>query len=204
MFGTKMSTKQIDEQKLSSDIQMLHPRRKKPENLANVLLAGHRLDAVEHRRRKTRWKFVLNGAKPHAVLAAFDEGLLERQRAPDKRILKSDRGKIPKDENALRGMLHIERQRLYDHLSQDRLARLVVLRKLKLSRETDGLEAIHTAMEAGSLPKQIYVYDNVVRALKRSKLYSRRWGYLWMGFWKLPHTYWLSKAAIDLLGAATI
>src|SRR5687767_5703662 len=103
-----MSTIGIDRKKLTEDIRAKCPGPRKPENLADVLIAGDKLNARDYRTRKSRWRFVLNGAKPHSVKTAFEQGLLERKRAPRTRILKSDRGKLPADDSGILDRLRFE------------------------------------------------------------------------------------------------
>lgn len=197
-----MTTEAINRQKLSNDIHTRFPRRRKPQDEADALIAADTLGAISYGTRTTKFKLTLQGTTDNGVIAAYEDGLFERQKSSGKSRLRSDRGPVPKDDVGVLAMLNWERKHLYNHIMADRRVKKVVLDHLQLEPEK-VMEAIRAAMENGELPKQISTYDKVVRAIVAAKMFSRANGYLWMGFMKPPHEYWLSDLGKDLLRQAS-
>lgn len=190
----------ISRTKLVAEVKKQFPRSLKPENLADVIIAGYELNAYDSNTSKNKRAFILKGAKPNAVYSAYKKyGLLEVRKAPRIPLLFYNRGTAPK-KSEISKVLNFERKGLYVHLTVSATARNAVIRVLNLN--SSSVRAIKQVIEQGTLRDQIDLYDKVVTELDVKKLYNKNYNYVWLGFRFLPYRYWLSILARKLLARA--
>ena len=192
-----MAIVNISKSKLIVQLHQIFPKVRKPENLADVLLAGVELYATNSTSPRTRWHFVNKGVKPHAFSEAYTKyGLLDRKQAPRIRILRYMRGTAPRDDNAMKQSLDYERQGLYTHLTISSTAKSTVADALSV---TNSVSAIKNVMEKGSARQQVEVYDKIFSLLQMKGQYNKSYNYVMLGFRFLPDKYWLSSLAQRIL-----
>ena len=177
------------------------PRMQKLEDIADVLIIGQELGAIDEANRKKKWDFVRKGAKGTAVYRAYRPyRLLDKKQAKRRAFVMYMRGGNLKNDVDTRNALSKERRGLYAHLLVSATARTVVANVLGLP--TNSLFAIRRALESGTVQEQLIKYDKAVNQLILEKIYDKSYDYYWMGFRFLPDKYWLSKTALMLLSRA--
>jgi len=197
-----MAVVNISRTKLIAEVQKQFPRSLKPENLADVVIAGDELNAYDSSTSKNKRAFILKGAKPNSVYTAYEKyGLLDVRKAPRIPLLFYKRGPAPA-KSELSNVLNFERKGLYIHLTVSNAARNVVAKILNLNLVS--VRAIKQTIEHGTLREQVDFYDKVVTELDVKKLYNKNYNYVWLGFRFLPYRYWLSNLARKLLARAKV
>lgn len=192
-----MAIVNISKIKLIREIQKRFPKIRKPENYANVLLAGVELHATNSNNGKTRWQFINAGAKPSSFSGSYSKyGLLDRKEAPRVRILKYGRGTAPRNDSAMKQALEYERQGLFTHLTISATARKTVADALNVR---NSISAIRNMMETGAIRQQVEVYAKIFSLLQVKGQYNKNYNYVVLGFRFLPDKYWLSTLAQRIL-----
>jgi len=169
----------------------------KTDDIADVLIIGRTLNAINDVNRKKKWNFVLGGASSNAFYRAHRYNLLDKQKSKRIAFVMYMRGGRLKNKYETHNALQRERLNLLKHLAASSTAREVIANILSLP--TSNLSAIRNALEKGTVEKQLETYGKVVNHLILKKKYNKKYDYYWMGFRFLSDKYWLSKSALRIL-----
>ncbi|HJU14238.1 MAG TPA: hypothetical protein VJ792_07270 [Candidatus Nitrosotalea sp.] len=187
--------------RLAQELKREFPKMQKSEDIADVLLAGQDLGAVNDSNRKKKWEYVKKGAKGSTVYRAYKKyRLLEKRKSERRAFVMYMRGGSLKNDSDTRNALGRERRGLYAHLLASAAARTAVAESLSLP--TNNLGLIQRTLERGTIAEQRNTYGKVVNHLTLKNLYDKRYDYYWMGFRFIADRYWLSKLALKLLSKA--
>lgn len=189
--------------KLMNELQKQFPRMQILEDIADVLLAGKHLNAINEINKQTRWAFIRKGAKDNAFYTAYKKyHLLDKKEKEQKVYLEYKRpfAEHPKNNIEILKALELERRGLYAHLLANGSVKAAIVEVLSLP--TGNLELIRKTLERGSIYEQLTKYKNVFNLLASKNLYEKRYDYFLIGFRNVPHHYWLSKFALKILSDA--
>jgi hypothetical protein len=187
--------------RVMQELRKEFPRMKSVSGIADVLIAGQKLDAVDQAHQQTKYEFLKNGADEKAFYPAFKKyHLLDKKEKEVKAYFAYLRGGNLYTDREKHTALLRERRGLYAHLIVSSAARTLVANILSLS--TNNLELIRKSLESGDIQQQVNTYSKVVGIMGAKDLYDERYDYYWMGWRNKPHHYWLSKSALNLLSKA--
>lgn len=188
-------------QRLIHELKRIHPRMRKTDDIADVLIVGKKLNAINEINPKKKWNFVLNGINSNAFYRAYRYQLLDKQKSVRRAFVMSMRGIRPRNKHETRNALHQEKLGLFRHLAASITARNAVAYILSLP--TNNFSAIRRMLDQGTVEKQLGTYSKVVTHLTLKNLYNKRFDYYWMGFRFIADKYWLSKSALRLIAKVT-
>ena len=195
-----MSVINSSKTQLMLNLKKQFPRLQIVSDMADVLLAGQMLMAIDEFHKQKKWAFLRKGAKDNAFYSAYKKyGLLEKKEKERKVYFEYKRpNSIHLNSNqAILKALRIERIGLYKHMLIDPRVRNAIVTVLKLpSRD---LNIIKKALERDDVYKQLGTYGKIINFLISKKLYDVRYDYYLIGFRNVPHHYWLSELALKLL-----
>ena len=172
----------------------------KREDIADVLLIGRNLNAVNESNRTKKWKFVLKGVTSNAFYRAYKYNLLDKYQSIRIAFVMSMRGLRLKDRNDTREALKKERVGLLKHLEASSTARNSV--STFLSLPSSSLSLIKQELEKGTSQDQLVTYGKIVNHLTLEKKYNKNYDYYWMGFRFIADQYWLSTLGRRILSKA--
>lgn len=198
-----MSTINSPKGRLIAELKKEFPRMKKLEEISDVLLAGHELNAVDEAHKKKKWAFLRKGAQDSVFYSAYKNYQLLDKKEKERKVYfeyKRPMASRPKNDSEILKALQRERRGLYTHLTISAAVRKVVVETLSLPNT--NLNLIKRTLEAGDMHEQLRTYGKVVNALITKNLYSKYYDYYLIGFRNIPHNYWLSNLALDLLARA--
>lgn len=167
--------------------------------IADVLLVGESLNAINEAHKQKRWAWIRKGAKDNAFNNARRYGLIDKKETEVKAYFEYKRPNHPPVNTDIEKInaLKVERRGLYAHMLADPNVRDAIVRALSLP--TNGLNMIRNALENGELYHELTTYGKVFNFLISERLYDKRYDYYIIGFRNIPHHYWLSKLALRLL-----
>lgn len=186
--------------KLIRELKKVFPKMQKHDDIADVLLIGETLNAVNESSRTKKWKFILRGATSNAFYRAYNYNLLDKRKSVRRAFVMCMRGIRVKDRNDTRKALKKELTGLLKHLASNSTARNSVATYLSLS--SSSLSLIKQELEKGTPQDQLITYGKVVNHLILEKKYNKNYDYYWMGFRFIADQYWLSDIAHRILSKA--
>ena len=169
----------------------------KHEDIADVLITGRNLHAINEANKTKKWKFLKARITSNAFYRACRYNLLDKHKSTRRAFVMSSRGIRLKDRKATYSALKKERIGLLKHLEASSTARNLVSDFLSLS--TNNLELIQQELEKGDSQEQLVIYGKVVSHLIIEEEYNKSYDYYWMGFRYIGDEYWLSKLAHEIL-----
>ena len=187
--------------RVMQELRKEFPRMKSVSGIADVLIAGQKLDAIDQASQQTKYEFLRNGADEKAFYPAFKKyRLLDKKEKELKAYFSYKRGgNLYTDREKYAALLR-ERKGLYAHLAASSTVRTLVANILALP--TNNLELIKQSLESGDTQQQVNTYSKVVGIMSAKGLYDERYDYYWMGWRNKAHHYWLSKSALMILSKA--
>lgn len=192
----------IPKKRVIDELKKAFPRMQKYDDIADVLLIGRILDAVNESNRTKKWKFVLKGVTSNAFYRAYKYNLLDKHKSKRIAFVMSMRGIRLKDRKDTYEALKKERIGLLKHLASSSVARNSVSSLLKLS--SNSLSLIKQELEKGTSQDQLATYSKVVNYLTIEKKYNKNYDYYWMGFRFIADQYWLSGISRRILSKAIV
>ncbi len=172
-------------------------------DIAEVLIAGEALNAIDESHKQTRWSFIRKGSKDAAFYNAYKNyHLLDKKQKEHKVYFEYKRPNAnnPISTSDILRALALERRGLYKHMLADPRVRNAVTRALSLPN--GNLDVIRRTLERGNVYDQLSIYSKVLSFLTSEGLYDKRYDYYVIGFRNVPHHYWLTSLAKKLLGRA--
>jgi len=170
----------------------------KIEDIADVLITGLQLKAINEINFKKRWNFVKQGVSENAFYRAYKKyNLLDKRKSARKAFVMYMRGIRLKNKHETHDALKRERLGLLKHLAASFSARKAVAIFLYLPNH--NLNTIRQMLEKGTVEEQLVVYGKVVNHLILNKKYNKNYDYYWLGFRFIADKYWLSKSALRIL-----
>jgi len=189
--------------KLMLGLKKQFPRLQIIENIADVLLAGQELRAIDEAHKQKKWAFIRKGARDNAFYAAYKKYKLLDKKEKERKVYfeyKRPHAAHLDNDAAILKALEVERRGLYAHMLTNPRVRDAIVEALSLPSR--GLNVIKRALERGNVYEQLSTYSKVFSFLTSAKLYDKRYDYYTIGFRNVPHHYWLSKLALKLLSDA--
>ena len=194
---TKISKGQIID-----ELKKEFPRMQKHEDIADVLIAGQHLHAINKSNKIKRWKFLETGVTSNAFYRACKYNLLNKHESTRRAFVMSMRGIRLKNKEATFAALKKERIGLLKHLAVSSTAKNLVSNFLSLP--TPSLRLIKQKLEEGDSQDQLIIYGKVVNHLVIEKKYNKSYDYYWMGFRYIGDQYWLSEFAHKMLSKVIV
>ena len=192
----------ISKRKVIDELKKIFPKMQKHDDIADVLMTGRNLRAVNESNRTKKWKFVLRGVTSNAFYRAYRCNLLDKHLSERRAFVMSMRGIRLRDRKDTYEALKKERVGLLKHLASSSIARNSVASFLDLASNSLGL--IKQELERGISQDQLATYGKVVNHLILEKKYNKTYDYYWMGFRFIADQYWLSDIAKKILSKAIV
>lgn len=168
------------------------------EDIADVLIAGNQLGALDAANGKKKWEFVQQGAKGNAVYSAYSKyKLLQKKKSERRAFVMYMRGGRISNDNDIRIALNREKRGLFAHLIASPAARVAAATALSL--QSTNLDEIRKRLEKGSIMEQLVAYGKVVSYLTIKRIYNKNYDYFWLGFRFIADKYWISNLGLKLL-----
>lgn len=186
---------------LVKNIKNEFPRITFPEDYAELILAGIKLQAIDSDSSRRRKDFFVAGKiKVHVFNNSYLKlGLLVAIKGADRLIVLVSRraGVFLFNFSRAREILNMEKESLFAHIVSDPSIKKHVTSVLKLS-SASSIDVIRTKMNSGDLMKQAGTYDKVFRNLTKNGVRPK--GYMWFGVRTIPIShYYLSSKSKKLL-----
>jgi len=190
----------VDRRKLIINLSNKFSRIRFPQDYADILLSGLKLQALDRKsaRRRSDFSKIFNH-KVHAFTKCHKELdlLIKVENAEYTISPMSEREYVVFDFAKAQRILNLEKDLLLKHIGDRQLVREITTTKLKISMNS-SLTAIRRKMNEGNIFKQGSTYEKIFDKLKDNKIRST--GYLWFGIRPIPMpNYYLSRKSIGLL-----
>lgn len=198
-----MSVINLSKTRLMLGLKKQFPRQQIVRDIADVLLAGQELMAIDEAHKQKKWAFIRKGAKDNAFYAAYKKYRLLDKKEKERKVYfeyKRPHAAYLGNDAAILKALEVERRGLYAHMLTNPRVKDAIVEALSLL--TRDLIVIKKAFERGNVYEQLSTYSKVISFLTSAKLYDKRYDYYTIGFRNIPHHYWLSKLALKLLSDA--
>lgn len=191
----------ISKNKVINELKKTLPQVRKYEGIADVLIAGKSINAIDESSRAKKWQFLERGnVTSNAFYRTCKHGLLDKQESARRTFVVSDRGIRLKDKKATFKALKHEQIGLLKHLATSSATRKLISDFLSLS--TSNLRSINQKLKQGNSQDQLVIYSKVVEYLIKEKKYNKNYDYYWMGFRNIGDLYWLNESARRVLATA--
>lgn len=186
---------------LVEEIKKHFPRVNKPENYADLILEGKKLNAVDAINAKKRKFFleseIISASIFHSSYSRL--GLLDRLKNADKTIAVSSTRRVPgfaMSHSMILSYLNYERHLLYTHIPKDQRVKKIICNVLRIPIMS-SIELIQRKMELGNPYHQVGVYKQIYEKIKREGIPI---DCMWLGVVALPaDLYYLSDLSNSLL-----
>ncbi|MBI5146777.1 MAG: hypothetical protein HZA84_06105 [Thaumarchaeota archaeon] len=184
---------------LAKEIQKQFPRVIKPNNYADLILEGKKINATNKNNAVKRRKFLESGiVTPSTFNSSYSRlGLLVQLPNMDKTFAtSSSRRGLSFSPSLTLSWLNYERYYMYKHIVKNLQIKKIVCSVLKIPINS-SLDSIQKKMELGNAIKQVGIYKRVYEKIKRTQSVE---GYMWMGVVTIPAShYYLSDLSNSLL-----
>lgn len=192
----------IQRDKLIEEIRKQFSKMRVIEPIADVLIVGENLNAIDEAHKQKKWAWIKKGAKENPFSNARRYGLIVKKETEVKSYFEYKRpNHVPVDTDTQKlDALRLERRGLYRHILSSVNVRNAVIRALSLP--VNSVNMIRRTLESGDLNHELTVYGKVFNFLISERLYDRNYDYYMIGWRNIPHRYWLSKLALKLLSAS--
>lgn len=190
----------VSQKTLMKEIKSQFPRVNKPQNYANLILEGKKLNATNKANSVKRKKFLESEIITPSTFSSsyLKMGLLVQLPNVDKTFAVSStrHTRLSFSPSLTLSYLNYERHYLYKHMNKDYRIKKIICEILRIPVHT-SVESIQKKIESGHAIKQVTLYKQIYDRIKRTGSVD---GYMWMGVVTIPASrYYLSDISHSLL-----